>query len=151
MFEPIYFKRSEFTCPCCGREEMDDDFLRSMDYLRKIFRSPIKILSGFRCERRNADPSVGGVPGSQHLNGLAADITPIGLMTLTLFSAMVEPFVWMPGIIGQPSMFSTVRIYPFRRFIHVDSRQVVEGRYNPRLFLVLEDGNAVEIHLVGGN
>ena len=43
-----------------------------LEPLRSELGMPIKINSGFRCKQLNC--AVGGVPGSHHLQGLAADI-----------------------------------------------------------------------------
>ena len=47
-----------------------------LDPLRESFNHPIKITSGYRCNKLNI--LVGGVKNSQHLTGKAADIYPIG-------------------------------------------------------------------------
>lgn len=51
---------------------MDVGFLMALDILRSQWNTPIKITSGFRCAKHNAD--VGGEPDSMHLKGRAADI-----------------------------------------------------------------------------
>jgi hypothetical protein len=43
-----------------------------LEPLREAMKEPIKISSGFRCERLNR--AVGGVSNSQHMNGQAADL-----------------------------------------------------------------------------
>lgn len=43
-----------------------------LDDVRKDFRGPIRVNSGFRSEAVNK--AVGGVPGSAHTRGLAADV-----------------------------------------------------------------------------
>ena len=44
-----------------------------LDPLRKRYGKPIKVNSGYRCEQLNK--AVKGAVNSQHINGLAADIT----------------------------------------------------------------------------
>lgn len=44
-----------------------------LDPLREAWGRPIRVSSGYRCSRLNR--AVGGVAGSQHLRGEAADIT----------------------------------------------------------------------------
>ncbi len=44
-----------------------------LEPIREMTDSPIKVSSGYRCERVNA--SIGGVDTSQHCKGQAADIT----------------------------------------------------------------------------
>ena len=67
-----YFRKSEFSCPCCGRNEIDTDFTEKLDSARQLADTPFVINSGFRCEKRNKE--VGGKPESSHLKGLACDI-----------------------------------------------------------------------------
>lgn len=73
-----YFNFSEFACRCCGRippgvrgniEALVDNVL---DSARRVFGGPVSVSSGYRCPKHNAE--VGGVSGSQHLKGEAADI-----------------------------------------------------------------------------
>lgn len=46
-----------------------------LDPLREMYGKPIYISSGYRCPRLNK--AVGGVPGSQHKTGQAADIQQV--------------------------------------------------------------------------
>lgn len=73
-----YFRFEEFACRCCGRippgvrgniEALVDNVL---DPARRVFGGPVSVNSGYRCPKHNAE--VGGVSGSQHLKGEAADI-----------------------------------------------------------------------------
>ena len=66
-----YFKKSEFECPCCGRQA-DDRFMELMDDVRRLAAVPFVINSGKRCPAHN--DSVGGKERSAHVDGLAADI-----------------------------------------------------------------------------
>lgn len=49
----------------------------ALEPLRTLWGCPIKVTSGFRCPEVNA--LVGGVTGSAHLDGRAADLIPTGL------------------------------------------------------------------------
>ncbi len=71
-----HFTLSEFQCPCCLRVRLQPELLLRLEALRGIW-GPLRITSGYRCTRHNRD--VGGVPGSRHLIGAAADIavTPV--------------------------------------------------------------------------
>lgn len=73
-----FFRFEEFACRCCGRippgvrgniEALVDNVL---DPARRVFGGPVSVNSGYRCPKHNAE--VGGVSGSQHLKGEAADI-----------------------------------------------------------------------------
>ena len=68
-----HFNASEFACPCCGTVNVDSKLIELLEQLRSKLNVPIHINSGYRCRNHNAQ--VGGVAGSQHLYGTAADIT----------------------------------------------------------------------------
>ncbi|MGD9552230.1 MAG: YcbK family protein [Candidatus Caldatribacteriota bacterium] len=69
---------SEFECPCCKRVMLDFRLVDMLEILRKrVGGKPIMVTSGYRCEQYNN--KVGGVPGSYHLLGMAADIKVTGI------------------------------------------------------------------------
>jgi len=72
--EPVktYFKKQEFQCRCCGREEMDLDFVFRLALARAEANAPFIINSGWRCVVHNRE--VGGTVDSSHKIGYAADI-----------------------------------------------------------------------------
>lgn len=67
-----HFRKTEFACPCCGRNEMDPAFLEKLDRARDWAGVPFRITSAFRCPAHNA--KVGGRPDSNHMDGQAVDI-----------------------------------------------------------------------------
>lgn len=67
-----HFTVDEFKCPCCGTCNMDQNFMKLLEDFRVTWNRPLKINSGYRCAKHNKD--VDGVPGSQHLQGKAADV-----------------------------------------------------------------------------
>ena len=72
------FSRHEFTCKCgCGFDTVDTELIAVLQKLRDYFHRPIRINSGCRCEKHNA--ASGGVSGSQHTLGRAADIVVDGV------------------------------------------------------------------------
>ena len=70
MFD--YFKIEEFACSCCGKNEIDPQFVKKLDDARRLAKIPFIITSGYRCEKHNKE--VGGKPNSAHTKGYAADI-----------------------------------------------------------------------------
>jgi hypothetical protein len=68
--ETEHFKLAEFRCPCCGRISLKENLLPCLEKVRRIFKAPMCITSGFRCQAHNTD--VGG--GPEHPSGMAADI-----------------------------------------------------------------------------
>jgi uncharacterized protein YcbK (DUF882 family) len=68
-----YFTAAELQCQCPRKENgIDPNFVKRLDELREKFGLPLVISSGYRCPEHNA--AVGGVPKSQHMQGIAADI-----------------------------------------------------------------------------
>lgn len=68
-----HFKKEEFTCKCgCGTNNIDLKLVKILDEIRDYFGQPVVISSGCRCKKHNA--KVGGVQGSRHVLGKAADI-----------------------------------------------------------------------------
>ena len=68
------FKVSEFACKCgCGFNNIDQRVLTMAQTIRDALGVPVRVNSGCRCEKHNA--RVGGVKGSKHVKGLAADLS----------------------------------------------------------------------------
>ena len=105
-----HFKMSEFDCKCCGKADMDMDFLRKLDIARETAGIPFIITSGYRCEKHNR--AVGGSPTSTHPEGIAADI---------LCDDSVKRF----KIINALLAVGFKRIGIGKDFIHVDDKQTV--------------------------
>lgn len=69
---PDNFHLNEFSCPCCGGNDIKPELVARLDKARDIAGLPFKIDSGWRCEAHNKE--VGGEEKSSHMNGWAADI-----------------------------------------------------------------------------
>jgi uncharacterized protein YcbK (DUF882 family) len=110
-----HFRESEFWCPCCGRFIYNDRLIMALEELRRqCGNQPIAILSGTRCPEWNE--AVGGVPGSQHLAGTAADIVVRGLHPVEVAAKAEFVTQFAHGGVGT---------YPSRGFVHVDVRNGV--------------------------
>jgi uncharacterized protein YcbK (DUF882 family) len=74
------FKAYEFDCPCdyCKETPIDDELVLRLQELRELLGFPIKITSGYRCERYQNELKARGYETakgiSQHQLGKAADI-----------------------------------------------------------------------------
>lgn len=68
-----HFKREEFNCKCgCGANNINFKLVQILEDIRSHFGgNPVIITSGTRCQKHNA--AVGGIRGSKHLTGQAAD------------------------------------------------------------------------------
>lgn len=72
-----HFNRSEFACKCgCGFTAVDVELLGVLEGVRNHFNAPLTIDCACRCPTHNKE--VGGVPDSQHVQGIAADIKVTG-------------------------------------------------------------------------
>jgi zinc D-Ala-D-Ala carboxypeptidase len=108
-----HFKIEEFECHCgCGRADMDEDFLASIDALREEAGFPFVITSGFRCKEHNDD--ISGAKGSQHLFGKAADIALSGSRAYVVM-AIAKKHNFNGIGIAQKGPHN-------KRFIHLDTR-----------------------------
>ena len=69
-----HFKVSEFTCKCgCGYNVTDQRVIDMSETIRQALGVPVRVNSGCRCEKHNK--AVGGVQGSFHTTGKAADLS----------------------------------------------------------------------------
>ena len=70
-----YFEYEHFDSPDVqgSGQMMDLKIIQMLDKARAIYGKPIYITSGYRTEAHNE--KVGGVSGSSHLKGLAADVS----------------------------------------------------------------------------
>ena len=68
------FKVSEFACKCgCGKDDIDQRVIDMAQAIRDELGVPVRVNSGCRCEKHNAKS--GGVKGSKHVLGKAADLS----------------------------------------------------------------------------
>lgn len=69
-----HFKVSEFACKCgCGHNPIDQRVIDMAETIRQALGVPVRVNSGCRCEKHNAKS--GGVKGSKHVLGKAADLS----------------------------------------------------------------------------
>ncbi len=67
------FKVAEFACKCGCGNKIDQRVLDMAQTIREALGVPVRVNSGYRCATHNA--KVGGVKGSKHILGLAADLS----------------------------------------------------------------------------
>lgn len=72
MIKSKYFKEAEFARLGCSLQDMKQDFMDMLDECRELAGIPFVMTSAYRAPEHNEE--VGGVPGSAHPKGRAADI-----------------------------------------------------------------------------
>lgn len=103
-----YFKQEEFSCPCCGKNNMLEEFILKLYNAREISGVPFIINSGYRCYNHNK--KISGMPNSYHLLGEACDIKCYdGWQRYQIISGAIKA-----GIYG---------IIIYENFIHIDNRR----------------------------
>lgn len=108
------FEAREFSCHgdrCCSTVLIDPDLVEILQKIRNHFGKPVYINSGYRCAKHNK--AVGGVSGSYHLKGMAADIT-----VKDVAPAEVAKYAESIGVLG-------IGLYESNKsghFVHVDTR-----------------------------
>jgi len=104
-----YFKASEFVMGDVNvYDKMDKKFLAKLERLRKSVGSPLVLTSTYRTPEYNT--AIGGVNGSYHTKGIAADIR----CSDGILRAKIVKNALRLGL--------TVGVY--KTFIHVDDRLV---------------------------
>lgn len=115
-WETLYpnFSPEEFECRCAGAEcikfGIQEQFVSTIQRLRDDVNFPLVLNSAYRCKLYNA--SLGSKDTSQHVKGLAVDISTHGLSSGQKHKLLKNAF----------KLFNGVGIY--KLFIHVDLRPV---------------------------
>ena len=120
---PLYFTEKELACKDCGANGATDELKEALDDYRKAVGDPVIVDSAYRCPQHNQN--VGGLSGSMHLFGKAADIRAVGKTLQEMYDTAKTIPAFLNGGIG---------VYD-GNFIHVDVRGVkarwarVNGNY----------------------
>ena len=67
------FTTDEMKCPCCGKCEMDDEFMQALQGVRSKCGFGFKVNSAYRCSEYNAKVSKN--TRGQHSTGQAVDVS----------------------------------------------------------------------------
>lgn len=104
------FTLDELKCKCgkCGSVLVDETLVARLQQIRDHFGKAVTVNSGYRCEKHNASPQVGGAKGSRHVKGMAADIRVSGITPQE-----VAKYAESIGVLG---------IGLYDTFVHIDTR-----------------------------
>ena len=119
------FKVSEFTCHCgCGKNNIDQRILDMAQTIRDTIGVPIHVNSGCRCDKHNLNS--GGVQGSYHTLGLAADLScSVGAKALFTAIANLKAKGKLPDL--QYAIW-----YGKKDFVHIDCGKVRNNFFEVR-------------------
>lgn len=121
-----YFKMKEFECrdgceiPASARENIEALVDNVLDPVREAYGKPISVNSGYRCAKHNL--AVGGVTGSQHMKGEAADIAPVNSEKIKVKSELER----LVRIIKEQGTFDQLIVY--QTFVHVSYKRIGRNR-----------------------
>lgn len=107
-----YFGPDEFKCECgCGGDviqEMKDLANR----VRAAYKHPLVVSSGYRCDYQNEKD--GGIPGSEHTKGKAADVYSPGRMSRDEVDVLAQVIVDCGGgvIMYHNELFCHMQLEP---------------------------------------
>lgn len=106
------FTVKEFACKHCGENNIDQRVITMCQTIREALGVPVHVNSGYRCTVHNA--RVGGVKGSNHTKGLAADLS-CSLGAARMFEAVKD----LKSQGKLPDMDYCI-LYKRKNFIHID-------------------------------
>lgn len=120
-----HFSLVEFRCRCCGKAEMNADFLRRLDDLREVLGAPLVVSSGYRCPAHNQAVSSSGADGP-HTTGRAADLRVHGGVALRVVA--LAPQLGFTGVgVAQHGPQAA-------RYVHLDDLPASANRPRPWLW-----------------
>lgn len=119
----LHFSKAELACHCCGHLKIEGALIDALELLHTLAGREIIVHDGYRCPAHNQQ--VGGVTGSEHTLGVAADVAIPGLSLQQMYDLALQVPAFLKGGIG---------VYD-GGFLHLDvrSRQArwarVHGKY----------------------
>lgn len=118
------FKTSEFACKCgCAVNHIDQRVIDMAQTIREALGSPVRVNSGYRCEKHNA--AVGGVKGSYHTKGLAADLASPSKGNNALWQTIRE-------LHAQGKLSELSYAIKYKNFVHIDCGNKRKGMWEIR-------------------
>ena len=114
------FSTDEMACSCCGKSDMDEDFMKMLQALREEAGFAFRISSARRCEVHDANvSSYKKSKAGIHTYGKAVDIL-VGHVNTTKTLKLIK----QAQDIGFTGLGLALRGARPKRFIHLDNRGV---------------------------
>ena len=125
-WESKYFTKEEMTCKCgCGREEMNIEFMATLDDLREYYGKPMIITSGYRCPEHPVEARK--KRRGAHTYGRAVDVAVSGSEAFSFLQHVYEQDKFKRIGVAQKGPSSS-------RFIHLDGMISTEGFPSPWVY-----------------
>lgn len=118
MYITKNFTTDEMACTCCGKSDMDENFMKTLQSIRDEMQRPLRITSGFRCQAHNQIISTTGKHGP-HTKAKACDILISGADAMRLFAVAQKH--------GVSGIGMNQRGKHAKRFVHLDTLTPEEG------------------------
>lgn len=109
-----HFTDKELACRHCGVNGCQQELVDALEALRVLVGVPIVVNDAYRCPVHNSE--VGGVPDSEHVRGIAADIVIHGMTAMQMYESAKQIPAFRNGGIGLAAA---------QNYIHVDTRKVL--------------------------
>jgi uncharacterized protein YcbK (DUF882 family) len=113
----LHFTDAELACHHCHVNGCQQAIVDALEQFRATIGMgrPVIVNSAYRCSIYNAE--IGGVPDSEHVQGIAADITVEGMT-----GGQLEV------IAKQCSLITAIGRSDSTPYVHVDTRKISQGR-----------------------
>jgi uncharacterized protein YcbK (DUF882 family) len=116
------FSRHEFACQDrCGFDTIDPRVVVMAQVIRDMLGEPIRINSACRCKKHNG--KVGGVSGSYHTTGQAADLSS-NVGSVRLFQVIKQLYA-----AGKLNDLQYCKRYIKKNFVHIDCGKKRNNRF----------------------
>jgi hypothetical protein len=112
------FTREELECRCCGKLNMDTEFIVRLQAFRYLLKKPLTVTCASRCKKHNKE--VGGENTSCHIcegkKSTAADVTN---------SNCAEIY----NLATKSGLFNEIIYYKAKNFVHLGLDRNQKGNY----------------------
>ena len=112
------FTREELVCRCCGKLNVDTEFLIKLQAFRYLLKKPLTVTCASRCIKHNKE--VGGAATSCHVcegkQSTAADVTNSNCAEIYTLAC-------------KSGLFNEVIYYKAKNFVHLGLDRKQKGNY----------------------
>ena len=117
-----HFSKAELACKCCGKADMEENFMERLEKLRGQYGKGMILSSAYRCSRHNNEVSKTGDDGP-HTTGQAIDVLISG--------SNAHILLCLASKLGFTGIGVKQKGPHYQRFLHLDDLPRDEGRPRP--------------------